>query len=136
MRPKLVALLEKAEVELEGDEDEKDKKKKGKDGGKDKKGGGGGGKKGKEEKINAKTQIKFKIDNVMRIMRGESAKDKGKKAGAGDAATGWLDALEPGRNLVVDAPWDGSSSRSSSGVEAAAAATAHAHPARTRMHDD
>ena len=104
MRPKLVALLEKAEVELEGDEDEKDKKKKGKDGGKDKKGGGGGGKKGKEEKINAKTQIK--IDNVMRIMRGESAKDKGKKAGAGDAATGWLDALEPGRNLVVDAPWE------------------------------
>ena len=36
--------------------------------------GAGGGKKGKEEKIPAKTQIK--IDNVMRIMKGESAKDK------------------------------------------------------------
>ncbi|KAL3916800.1 MAG: hypothetical protein SGPRY_006662, partial [Prymnesium sp.] len=44
-----------------------------------KKGGGGGGKKGggkKDEKIPAKTQIK--IDNVMRIMAGEAAKDRGK----------------------------------------------------------
>lgn len=39
-------------------------------------------------------------------MRGEAAKDRGKKVGAGDAAIGWLDALEPGKNLVVDAPWE------------------------------
>ena len=53
------------------------------DDGKKSKGGkskGGGGKKAKEEKIPAKTQIK--IDNVMRIMAGESAKDKGKKTQA------------------------------------------------------
>ena len=106
VRPKIVALLSKCEVELEAEEEEgkKGDKKKG-GGGAPKKGGGGGGKKGAADKIPAKTQIK--IDNVMRIMRGESAKDKGKKGtGAGDAATGWLDALEPGKNLVVDAPWE------------------------------
>jgi len=42
----------------------------------------------------------------MRIMAGESAKDKGKKTQVGDKATGWLEALEPGKNLVVDAPWE------------------------------
>ena len=98
IRPKLLSLP----LTLP-DEDEGDKKKKGGGGGGKK--GGGGGKKGKEEKIPAKTQIK--IDNVMRIMNGESAKDKGKKgAQVGDKATGWLEALEGGRNLVVDAPWE------------------------------
>jgi hypothetical protein len=77
--------------------------KKGGGGGGGKKGGGGG--KGGKDKIPAKTQIK--IDNVMRIMNGESAKDKGVKKGAlGDKSVGWLEALEPGKNLVVEAPWE------------------------------
>jgi len=102
IRPKIMALLP---VDLEAEEVEEagDKKKKGGGGGGKK--GGGGGKKGKDEKIPAKTQIK--IDNVMRIMAGEAAKDKGKKSGMiGDKAIGWLEALEPGKNLVVDAPWE------------------------------
>ena len=38
---------------------------------------------------------------------GESAKDKGKKgSGVGSKATGWLEALEAGGMLVVDAPWE------------------------------
>ena len=90
-------------ISLDADEVEESTDKKKKSGGGGKK-GGGGGKKGKEEKIPAKTQIK--IDNVMRIMKGESAKDKGKKAAVGDQAAGWLDSLEPGKNLVVDAPWE------------------------------
>jgi len=99
IRPKLIAMpLELPEEEEGGG----DKKKKGGGGGGKK--GGGGGKK-KEEKIPAKTQIK--IDNVMRIMAGESAKDKGKKGlQVGDKAIGWLEALEPGKNLVADAPWE------------------------------
>jgi len=63
----------------------------------------GGGK--KEEKVSAKTQIK--IDNVMRIMAGEAAKDKGKsRMQVGDKAIGWLEALEPGKNMDVNAPWE------------------------------
>ena len=94
IRPKLLSLpLDLPEPE-EGDA----KKKKSGGGPKKappKKGGGGGG---KEEKIPAKQQIK--IDNVMRIMNGESAKDKGKKGvGVGDKATGWLAALEAGGDL-------------------------------------
>ena len=34
------------------------------------------------------------------------AKDKGKKTQIGDRAVGWLEALEPGKNLVLDAPWE------------------------------
>ena len=41
-----------------------------------------------------------------RLVQGEAAKDKGKKAAVGDKATGWLESLEPGKNLVVDAPWE------------------------------
>ena len=45
--------------------------------------------------------------NVMRIMQGGNAKDKGNKGvQVGDVAIGWLEALEPGKNLVVDAPWE------------------------------
>ena len=69
IRPKIIALLP---IELESEEVEEGGDKKKKKGGN--KPGAGGGKKGKEEKIPAKTQIK--IDNVMRIMKGESAKDK------------------------------------------------------------
>ena len=81
-RPKIVALLP---VDLESPDVEEagDKKKKGGGGG-GKKGGGGGkaprGGGGGGEKIPVKTQIK--IDNVMRIMNGQSAKDKGKKVSA------------------------------------------------------
>jgi len=99
IRPKIIALLP---IDLEAEEVEEGGDKKKKKGGN--KPGAGGGKKGKEEKIPAKTQIK--IDNVMRIMKGESAKDKGKKAGVADQAAGWLDSLEPGKNLVVGAPWE------------------------------
>ena len=43
----------------------------------------------------------------MRIMAGESNKDKGKKGvQVGDKAIGWLEALEPGKMLVADAPWE------------------------------
>jgi hypothetical protein len=82
VRPKIVALLP---VDLESPDVEEagDKKKKGGGGG-GKKGGGGGktprGGGGGGEKIPAKTQIKS--DNVMRIMNGQSAKDKGKKVSA------------------------------------------------------
>ena len=97
IRPKLLSLS----LPLPDEEAADDKKKKGGGGGKK---GGGGGKKG-GDKIPAKTQIK--IDNVMRIMAGESAKDKGKKGvQVGDKAIGWLEALEAGKNLVVDAPWE------------------------------
>ena len=108
IRPKVLALLP---VELE--EEEEGDKGKGKKDKKDKKGGGGGGGKtprggggGKGGKAIPKaTQIK--IDNVMRIMQGQSAKDnKVGKAQVGDKATGWLEAIEPGKNLVVDAPWE------------------------------
>ena len=106
IRPKLVELLpidlETEDVEAAGGDKKKKAAKPGAGGGK--KGGGGGGK-GKEEKLPAKTQIK--IDNVMRIMKGESAKDGGKKSGGvGMQSVGWLEALEPGKNLVVDAPWE------------------------------
>lgn len=110
IRPKVIALLP---IELEVDDvDEVGKKgKKGGGGGTPRggppRGGGGGGKKGGggKDAIPMKTQIK--IDNVMRIMNGEAAKDKGKaKAQVGDKAIGWLEAIEPGRNLVVDAPWE------------------------------
>jgi len=99
IRPKLISLPLALPDVSEGDTKNK--------GGGGKKGGGGGkgkGGKGKEEKIPAKTQIK--IDNVMRIMNGEAAKDKGKKAQIGDKTIGWLEALEVGKNLVVDAPWE------------------------------
>jgi len=40
-------------------------------------------------------------------MKGEAAKDKGKSSlQIGANATGWLEALEPGKNLVLDAPWE------------------------------
>ena len=40
-------------------------------------------------------------------MKGEAAKDKGKSSlQIGVNATGWLEALEPGKNLVLDAPWE------------------------------
>ncbi len=92
IRPKVVSLLP-AEFKLDDEAEAKGDDKKAKGGGKK-----GGGKKAKEEKIPAKTQIK--IDNVMRIMNGESAKDKGKKGvGVGDKATGWLAALEAGGDL-------------------------------------
>jgi len=100
IRPKLLSLPLELPEEEEGDA--KKKKSGGPKKGPPKKGGGGGG---KEEKIPAKQQIK--IDNVMRIMNGESAKDKGKKgSGVGSKATGWLEALEAGGMLVVDAPWE------------------------------
>ena len=104
IRPKLVALLP---VELEVEDVEETADKKGKKGGGGKPGAGGGKKGGgkKEEKLPTKTQIK--LDNVMRIMQGDSAKDKGKKGvQLGDKATGWLEAIEPGKNLVIDAPWE------------------------------
>ena len=106
IRPKLIDLLP---IDLDVDDVEAaggDKKKKG-GGGKPGAGGGkkGGGGKGKDDKVPAKTQIK--IDNVMRIMNGNSAKDSGKKtSGLGNQSVGWLEALEPGKNLVVDAPWE------------------------------
>jgi hypothetical protein len=111
VRPKLIALPLALPEEAE-EEPEKGKGGKGKGGGGGKKGGGGGGKGkgggkgGGKDAIPAKVQIK--IDNVMRIMAGESAKDKGKKGGVqvGDRAVGWLEALEPGKMLVLDAPWE------------------------------
>mmetsp|Transcript_21750 Transcript_21750/g.64472 ORF Transcript_21750/g.64472 Transcript_21750/m.64472 type:complete len:797 (+) Transcript_21750:79-2469(+) len=43
----------------------------------------------------------------MRIMNGEAAKSNTlKKVQVGDRAVGWLEALEPGKNLVLDAPWE------------------------------
>ena len=67
IRPKLISLALALPDEVAADDGKKGGGKK----------GGGGGKKGgkKEEKIPAKTQIK--IDNVMRIMNGGAAKDKG-----------------------------------------------------------
>ena len=112
IRPKLAKLPLDLPEELPPQESGKGKKKAGGGGG----GGGGGGAKGgaskggkggkgKEEKISAKTQIK--IDNVMRIMNGEAAKTSTlKKVQVGDRAVGWLEALEPGKNLVLDAPWE------------------------------
>ena len=69
IRPKLLSLSLALPEEVAPDE-----KKKGKGGGGKGKGGG------KTYKIPAKTQIK--IDNVMRIMAGDAAKDKGKKTQA------------------------------------------------------
>ena len=86
VRPKLVSLP----LALPDEEEEGDGKKKGKGGGGKKGGGGGKGKGGKgKNEISAKVQIK--IDNVMRIMAGEAAKDKGKKTQIGDRAVGWLE---------------------------------------------
>ena len=101
IRPKLQSLPLDLPDEEEAAADT-DKKKKGKGGGGKGKGGGG---KGGGDKIPAKVQIK--IDNVLRIMKGEAAKDKGKSSlQIGANATGWLEALEPGKNLVLDAPWE------------------------------
>jgi|EP00900_Chrysochromulina_parva_P021257 hypothetical protein len=106
IRPKLIELLP---IELEEEEEEEDPKKK-KKGGKPGAGGGkpgaGGGKKGGGGKaaIPAKTQIK--LDNVLRIMKGESAKKGASTMGVGAHAMGWLEALEAGKNLVLDAPWE------------------------------
>ena len=103
IRPKLQSLPLDLPDEEEAAADT-DKKKKGKGGGGGGKGKGGGGK-GGGDKIPAKVQIK--IDNVLRIMKGEAAKDKGKSSlQIGANATGWLEALEPGKNLVLDAPWE------------------------------
>ena len=46
-------------------------------------------------------------DLELYFMKGEAAKDKGKSSlQIGANATGWLEALEPGKNLVLDAPWE------------------------------
>lgn len=84
------------------------------DGKEDKKGGakkgGGGGKKdkpAKEVKIPAKVQIK--LDNIVRIMQGESAnttKMAGKRGNLGDRSVGWLEGLQSERPLANDAPWE------------------------------
>lgn len=65
--------------------------------------GKGKGKKKKEVKLSGKVQIK--LDNIIRIMEGESA-SKTKKVGVAGKAVGWLEGLEPDRILPPDAPWE------------------------------
>ncbi|KAJ1619761.1 hypothetical protein T492DRAFT_1083289 [Pavlovales sp. CCMP2436] len=106
VRPKLESL----KLELPAEAEDKDDKKGGKKGaggggGKKGSGGGGGGKKGGE--ISAKVQIK--LDNIVRIMQGESAnttKMGGKRGNLGDRSVGWLEGLQPERPLANDAPWE------------------------------
>lgn len=98
IRPKLESML----LDLpSGEETAADDKKGGaKKGGKEKK-------PTKEVKISAKVQIK--LDNIVRIMQGESAqtsKQVGKRGGLGDRSVGWLEGLQPERPLASDAPWE------------------------------
>ncbi|KAG8470195.1 hypothetical protein KFE25_008616 [Diacronema lutheri] len=108
IRPKLESMGLDLPSDDAGQSDGKEDKKGG--GGKKSGGGGGGGKKdkaAKEVKIPAKVQIK--LDNIVRIMQGESAnttKMAGKRGNLGDRSVGWLEGLQPERPLANDAPWE------------------------------
>jgi hypothetical protein len=103
IRPKLESMqLDLPADSAAADKDDKDDKGGGKK--------GGGGKKEKpvkEVKISAKVQIK--LDNIVRIMQGESAqtsKMATKRGSLGDRSIGWLEGLQPERPLAADAPWE------------------------------
>lgn len=106
IRPKLESMGVDLPADDGGEADGGDKK-----GGAKKGGGGGGGSKkdkpAKEAKIPAKVQIK--LDNIVRIMQGESAnttKMAGKRGNLGDRSVGWLEGLQLERPLANDAPWE------------------------------